>query len=82
METFDQATRDQEIEANSSSTAMASHSGSTHSQQQQDQKRQRQEANSAVQLDRDVQQSRQVASESSKVGGLSSPFVLRYEKQD
>ncbi|KAG0053767.1 hypothetical protein BGZ83_000479 [Gryganskiella cystojenkinii] len=72
METFDQATRDQETAANSgarsssSTTDMSTLSGSSHKNQLQDQKRQLQKANSGVQLDRDVQQSRSAASDSAK----------------
>lgn len=68
METFDQATREQENELSRSSNAETTASAHQQQQnQQKDQQRQLQEATSGVQLDRDVQQSRRVAAESAKV---------------
>ncbi|GJJ71219.1 hypothetical protein EMPS_03569 [Entomortierella parvispora] len=75
METFDQVTREQEAGIRSSNVeTMAttqSTTGSSSSRRQQDQQRQLQEANTGIQLDRDVQQSRRIVNDASKPQGDS-----------
>lgn len=74
METFDQATREQENGLRSSGAdTLATKQSATGSasNREQEQNRQRQEANTGVQLDRDVLQSRRIAADSAKVDPLN-----------
>lgn len=80
METFDQATREQEngirlSGADTMATQSAAGSAAHHGQ---DQHRQLQEATTGVQLDRDVLKSRRIAADSAKVGDHLYLFDLTF----